>query len=371
MFRKRNHASKTLAMLPLLCAVAASGAFSAAQLQAQANQSSSVAGSNRDPLFLTATNGVSANYLAVVNTRTQEMDFVPTGGSGGASGNAGGVAVQGQLAAVINFGSSNVTVFVRQGNAMQPTQLIPTSSQPVSVAFGHNHLVVLGQTNAESFPVYGNTVAQSNDGVVTLLRADKTAGQIVAYDGGVMYSETSGDITELNLSTDGMAGLSGPNVPVMLPAAPNNNTPLGMIGRGANVYVTIAHSDLEALVVNGKIVSIADGPMPFQDSSGNLLHAPCWNALSGHFLFASDSPGKQLLRYLVSDSNVFFDKAAVATLTGSPTDLSIQNSLLGVIDGGNGVTSDVSLFDIDSEGELTLSFTLKIPSPINGAAIVQ
>jgi hypothetical protein len=365
MYRKRNHATKALAMLPLICTLTASATFSASELQAQATH-----GSSQDPLFLTATNG-AANFLAVVNTRTKEIDFVPTGGSGGASGNAGGVAVEGELAAAINFGSTNVTVFVRHGNAMQPIQLIKTSSQPVSVAFGHNHLVVLGQTTAESFPVYGNTVAPANDGVVQLLRADKTAGQIVTYDGGAVYSETSGNISELTLSTDGTAGLSGPSVPVVLPAAPNNNTPLGMVGRGSNVYVTIAHSDVEALVVNGQIVSIAAGPMPFQDSSGNLLHAPCWNALSGQFLFASDSPGKQLLRYLVSDSHIFFDKAAVANLSGAPTDLSVQNNLLGVVDGGNGVNSDVSLFDIDSEGELTLRFTLKIPSAINGAAIIR
>jgi hypothetical protein len=78
-----------------------------------------------------------------------------------------------------------------------------------------------------------------------------------------------------------------------------------------------------------------------------------------------------LLRYLVSDSNIFFDKPGAAQLAGPPTDLAIQNSLLGVIDGGNGVTSNVSLFDIDSEGELTLRFAVKIASPINGAAIIQ
>lgn len=351
MFMKRNHTGKLLAFLPLMCAVTASAA-------------------SPDPLFLTATNGIS-NYLAVINTKTQEMDFVPTGGAGGASGNAGGVAVSGTLAAVINFGSTNVTIFARQGNTMQPTQVIKTSSQPVSVAFGHGHLVVLGQTTAESFPVYGTSVATSNDGVVQLLRSDKTAAQIVTYDGGVVYTESSGNISELSLSTDGNAGISGPSVPVVMPAAPNNNAPLGMIGRGANVYITIAHSDLQVLVVNGKIVSLAEGPMPFMNSSGGLTHAPCWNALSGQFLFSSDSPGSQILRYLVSDSNIFFDKAAVATLAGAPTDLSIENSLLGVIDGGNGVNSDVSFFKISSEGELTLSFALKIPSPINGAAFIE
>src|SRR5271156_5224219 len=128
MFMKRNLTGTLLAIWPLLCAATASAA-------------------SQDPLFLTATNGIS-NYLAIINTKTKEMDFVPTGGAGGASGNAGGVAVSGTLAAVINFGSTNVTIFVRQGNTMQPMQVIKTSSQPVSVAFGHGHLVVLGQTTA-------------------------------------------------------------------------------------------------------------------------------------------------------------------------------------------------------------------------------
>jgi hypothetical protein len=365
MSTKENHRGKLLAMLPLLCAVAASTTFGAGGIQAQTEQDS-----HRDPLFLTETNG-STNYLAVINARTKETDYVPTGGSGGASGNAGGVAVAGRLAAAVNFGSSNVTIFLRQGNTIEPTQMIKTSSKPVSVAFGHDHLVVLELTAAESFPVYGDMIATPSDGLVQLMIGDGSAAQIVSYSGGAVYTEKTGGITELSLSTNGMPGLSGPNVPVMLPTAPNNNTPFGLIGRGANVYVTIAHSDLEVLVVNGKITSTASGPTPFKDSSGNIIHAPCWNALSGQFLFSSDSPGKQLLRYLVSDSNIFFDKAGVATLAGPPTDLDIQNGLLAVIDSGNGFsTSNASLFDIDSEGELTLRFSVPIVGPINGAAIM-
>jgi hypothetical protein len=61
----------------------------------------------------------------------------------------------------------------------------------------------------------------------------------------------------------------------------------------------------------------------------------------------------------------------VATLPGAPTDLAVQNNLLGVIDGGSGGNSDVSLFDVSSEGELALRFTLKIAGPINGAALIQ
>jgi hypothetical protein len=348
-----------------MCAATVSMAFGAGESLAQVK-----GGGARDPLFLTATNGVN-NFLAVVNARTKETDYVPTGGLGGVGGNAGGVAVSGPIAAVVNFGSSNVTIFARRGNAMEPAGTIKTASQPVSVAFGNNHLVVLGQTTAESFPVYGEMVQMNSDGMVQLAVGDKSAGQIVTYDGGVAYSEKSGSVSELSLSADGMPGLSGPNRAVPLPAAPNNDTPFGLIGRGANVYLAIAHSDLEVLVVNGQIVSTAVGPTPFKNPAGALLHAPCWNALAGHFLFSADSPGKQLLRYLVSDTNIFFDKPDAATLAGAPTDLAVSGSLLGVIDGGDGVTSNASLFDIDSEGELSLRFAVKMAGHINGAALIQ
>jgi hypothetical protein len=137
------------------------------------------------------------------------------------------------------------------------------------------------------------------------------------------------------------------------------------------VYVTIAHSNLETLVVNGKIVSSAAGPTPYKDSTGAIVHAPCWNALSGQFLYSADSPGTQLLRYLVSDHNIFYDAAAVAMFNGKPTDLAVAGKLLAVIDGGDGTVSNASLFDIDAEGELTLRFAVKIPSPINGAALIE
>jgi hypothetical protein len=206
---------------------------------------------------------------------------------------------------------------------------------------------------------------------VSLAIGDGSAAQIVSFNGGVAYTEKTGGIAELSLSTETASGLSGPNVPVALPAAPNNNTPFGLIGRGANIYATIAHSDLEALIVGGQIVSLAEGPMPFMNSSGAITHAPCWNALSGQFLYASDSPGSQLLRYLVSDTHIYFDKAGVATLSGAPTDIDVSGSLLGVIDGGNGQVSDASIFTIDSEGELTLSFAVKISGAINGAAFIR
>jgi hypothetical protein len=363
---KQLYNGKALAALPWICAAVATLAFGADDLQPHVQDAA-----KKDALFLTITNG-TVNSLAVVNARTKQTSYVPTGGKGGASGNAGGVAVDGKLAAAVNFGSSSVTVFIRRGDAMQATQVIKTASQPVSLAFGQNHLFVLGVTTAESFPVYGNTVDATADGTVPLARGDSSAAQITVYDGGVMYTEKSGSVAALGVSTGGAAGLTGPNNVIQLPPAPNNDTPFGIIGRGANVYLSIAHSNLsEALVTGNHVVTTAAGPSPQKDASGNLLHAPCWNALSGQFLFASDSPGKQLIRYLVSDSGIYLDKVGLATLGGSPTDLAVDGGLLGVIDGGNGSTSNVSLFNIDAEGELTRTVGISMAGAINGAAIIR
>ena len=327
-------------------------------------------GASRAPLFLTATNGAT-NYLAVINTATREASYLPTGGSGGASGNANSVAVEGRMVAVANFGTSNVTVFVRRGESLEAAGVIQTASAPVSVAFGHGHLVVLGQMTAESFPVYGETVGKTADGSVRLMKADKSAAQIAVFDGGVVYVEKSGGVALLDLPSNGFTGLAGPSRPVTLPAAPDNDTPFGMIARGANIYLTIAHSGAEVLISGGKIISSAVGPVPYKDADGKFLHAPCWNTLHGQFLYSADSSGKQLLRFLVSDTNVFYDRAAVATFSGGPTDLAAEGNLLGVIDGGDGTGSNVSLFAIDAEGGLTRKFAIRIPAPINGAAIMR
>jgi hypothetical protein len=334
-------------------------------------ESSAAGGKSAKPLFLTMTNGTGSNYLVVIDTNTKETSYLPTNGFGGASGNAGGVAVAGTLAAVVNFGSQNVTIFVRHGNNLQPTQMIPTASKPLSVAFAHSHLFVLGQTTLQSFAVYGESVQVAADGSTPLLHSDGSAAQVVGINGGVAYSEKSGTISIAAVSASGTPGLTGAQQAVTLPPAPNNDTPFGMAGRGANLYATIAHSDENVLIVNAKIVSNATGPVPFKNASGAIIHAPCWNTLSGQYMYSSDSPGQQVLRYLVSDTNVFYDTPVGPRLAGAPTDLFASDDLLAVIDGGDGATSNASLMTIDDQGELTMKFSLKIAGPINGAAIIN
>ena len=322
-------------------------------------------------LFLTMTNGSGSNYLVVVNTETRETSYVPTNGFGGAGGNAGGVAVAGTMAAAANFNSQNVTIFLRHGNSMQPTQVIATASKPVSVAFAHSHLFVLGQTTLQSFQVYGDTVQTAADGSTPLSHSDGSAAQVVGLNGAVAYTEKSGTIAIAAVGASGAPGLTGLQQTVTLPVAPLNDTPFGIVGRGANLYATIAHSDEEVLVVNAKIVSTANGPVPYLKPGGGFLHAPCWNTLSGQYLYAADSPGQQVLRYLVSDTNVFYDTPVGPKFGGAPTDLFAAGNLLGVIDGGDGNTSNASILTIDGEGELALKFSVKIAGAINGAAIIE
>jgi hypothetical protein len=100
------------------------------------------------------------------------VQTITTGGLGGVSGNAGGIAAAGQLVAVVNFGSQSVSIFELTHEGFALTDLITTISLPVSVAFGHRHLYVLGTATVESHRLHGRNVAAAIDGSATLLRAD-------------------------------------------------------------------------------------------------------------------------------------------------------------------------------------------------------
>src|SRR5579862_1300242 len=73
----------------------------------------------RNVLVVTSTNAPSGNDLVVFRLDTDGtptlslVDMLPTGGNGGASGNAGAVQFKGNLGAVANFGSNSVSQLVR------------------------------------------------------------------------------------------------------------------------------------------------------------------------------------------------------------------------------------------------------------------
>lgn len=58
--------------------------------------------------------------------------------------------------------------------------------------------------------------------------------------------------------------------------------------------------------------------------------------------------------------NIFFIRQQLLPSPAPPADLTADGGMLAVVDGRNGTASNVSIFDIVAEGELTLPFAVKI-----------
>jgi hypothetical protein len=104
-------------------------------------------------LAVVMTNSPTANQILVFDTGTKALlQTLSTRGLGGASGNARGVKqLNGDLVAVVNYGSNSVSLFKRDGNRLRLDQIVATSSAPVSIDFGNHHMYVAGATTVDSF----------------------------------------------------------------------------------------------------------------------------------------------------------------------------------------------------------------------------
>src|SRR5207344_898163 len=127
-------------------------------------------------LAVTMTNDPSTNAIEVYDGATHaRLQTLPTRGKGGVAGNARGIKQHdGVLLAVVNNGSSNVSLFRRQGNGFRFERLIPTTSAPVSIDFGNDHMYVAGATTVDSFPLFDHTVGWM-DGTAPLTLASGAA----------------------------------------------------------------------------------------------------------------------------------------------------------------------------------------------------
>lgn len=307
-------------------------------------------------LIVTASNATS-NQLLVYNTGGQLVQTLSTKGTGGASGNAGGIETRGGLVAVVNFGSKSVTIFERFFNTFQLTQVVPTVANPVSVAFGVDHLYILGAAKVESHAMFGTYVNPNPDGVVALLVADGSAAQVGVLPGQLIITEKSATIETVNLLANN--AVSGAATLVKnIPASPL--APFGLITRGNDAYVTVAHSNDVTLVRDGTVLTVVQP---------GLQAAPCWLALSGPFLYSSNSPSMSVSRFAVYGQKIVLDAEVAAKFTGTPTDMDTKEGMLAVIDGAAS-SSHLSLFSKDEDGNLTLEYVKTISGAINGVAIV-
>lgn len=310
-----------------------------------------------EPLVVTASN-TAQNQLLVYDNAGHLLQSLSTGGKGGVGGNSGGIATWKGMVAVVNFGSQNVSVFDRLHNRLAMFASIPTASQPVSVAFGHSHLYILGTTTVESHAIFGRRIDSNPDGMVTLRKADGTAGQVGVLPNELIITEKSNTVETVSVLGDGSVyGLPTPvaNIPA------NIDTPLGLVTRGNNAYVTLAHADEISLVRNGTVLTT---------TASGTQHAPCWLALMGPFLYSTNSPSKSISRYAVYGQKIVQDAAVAATFNGAPTDVASGDGMVAVID-GSGSSSNLSIFSVDEDGNLALQATAPIASAANGVAIVK
>jgi hypothetical protein len=127
------------------------------------------ADSNDVTFAVTMTNDPTSNAIQVYNARTHAwLQTLPTQGKGAAGGNARGIKEYGgTIVAVVNNGSNTVAVFRRHQNGLKFEQLIATSSAPVSIDFGNDHMYVAGATTVDSFVLHQNRVG-ALDGTTSL-----------------------------------------------------------------------------------------------------------------------------------------------------------------------------------------------------------
>jgi len=324
-----------------------------------------------DIFVITSTNNAAGNQAVVfkLNPAASSLGFVkalPTGGTGGAGGNAGAVQFAGPFGAVVNYGSNNFTRLVRDDNsivAAGTVNLAPDCTQPVSIALRGPHAFVVGANCAESHSwPFGNT-----DGSVVAL-PDNSAGQIVAGQSWAAVTLKSGSVLHLNLSSTG--ALNGNSSTVTLPSDADD-TPLGAAFWGDILGFNPAHSpDSFALVNKQGTVFPVLGPQPAFPSN-----APCWLAKGpGSAWYSGNSPGHAISIFFSDGQGGAFYKSL--PLPGVPTDITVSrdNKWLAVIYTANdGTGGRIAVFAIDVYGDLSPVATSKpigVPS-FNGVAISQ
>jgi len=304
---------------------------------------------------VTSSNNPAGNQLLVYDTAGNLIQTAPTGGLGGVAGNAGGIAATRDSIAVVNFQSESVSIFDVTDDGVQFRETIAALSSPVSVAFGKDHLYVLGTTSVESHRLVGRDVASTPDGSESLVVGDGSAAQVGVLANALLITEKS-NVVETVALRGGAVG--GPADAVEIPAG--SDTPLGLATRGANGYVTIAHSDEVGLVKNGQLVAL---------TGSGTQHAPCWLALVGAYLYSSNSPSHSISRYVVSGVSVTLDEAVVASTGGAPTDIASSGRTVAVIDGGG--QTHLTQFDVDDAGDLHQRAVSLIVNGANGVAVIE
>lgn len=329
------------------------------------------ASGHRRTLVVTMTNDQDANQIKVYDAESHALlQTLSTRGKGGVGGNARGVKqFDGRLVAAVNNGSSNVALFRRDGDVLKFDQLIQTTSAPVSVDFGNDHLYVAGATTIDSFVLDDNSV-EGRDGTAGLTLAGggtpppgSTAQVGVIDDTQLLVTLKTdpdpGTVDVIALHRGRITGSAANAV-----SAPDGTlTPFGFATYpDGTAVITLAHSNQDGLFRNGSFTAVV--------AAGQA--ASCWMTRAGKYVFVANTGSRSISRLVGTGSNIFIDsQVAAQTPTGSPADIDADAGVLGVIDHGDG-QSHLSVFTYDRFGELAPAgavITIGVPDA-NGVAIL-
>jgi hypothetical protein len=347
--------------------------WSAVALVAVAGSVSSVQASHRGrTLAVIMTNDATSNAIQVYDASTNVLlQTLSTRGQGGAGNNARGIRqYNGELFAAVNNGSSTVALFKRDGDRLKFDQLVTTTSAPVSVDFGNDHMYVAGATTVDSFVLHHDTV-EWMDGSAAL---EAAGGGVPAVGGTSQVGVVSdrqvlvtlkadpdpGTVDVVSLSTGAVSGTVA-----AVPGPPGSLAPFGFsVQRDGTALITLAHSAQDGLFREGAFAAVIG-------SAGQL--GPCWTTRVGKYVFTANTASKTLSRLVGTGTRVFVDSAVAATIVtgGNPLDLDADGGVLGVIDHGAG-RSHLSLFTYNVFGELSAQgspITIDVPDA-NGIAIM-
>ncbi len=353
-----------MSRLMALCGAAALLVLSAAVSTADASP-------HGRTLAVTMTNDATANRILVYDASTNALiQTLSTHGQGGVGGNARGVAqYDGELFAAVNNGSGTVALFSRVGNRLKFDKLVTTTSAPVSIDFGNDHMYVAGTTTVDSFVLHHDNVGWL-DGT----------GLLEVAGGGVPPAGSTAQVGVLDkrhllvtLKTDPDPGtvdivalhdgaVSGA-APVAVSAPAGTLTPFGFaVYPDGTAVITLAHSGQNGLFRDGAFSAV----VPLGQA------APCWSTRVGKYIFIANTASGTISRVVGTGNNVFTDGLVAASVpTGGPSDIDAREGVLGVIDHGAG-ESHLTLFTYNRFGELTASgsaITLGVPNA-NGVAIM-
>jgi len=301
------------------------------------------------------TNDPMSNQIQVYDAGTHVLlQTLSTHGKGGVGGNARGVKqYNGELFAAVNNGSNTVAIYRRDGNRLRFDKLVTTTSAPVSVDFGHDHLYVGGATTVDSFVVHRNTV-EWMDGTTTLELAGggtppngSTAQVGVINERRLLVTLKTdpdpGTVDIVPLHDGAVTGAA----PTAVSAPAGTLTPFGFsVYPDGTAVVTLAHSSQDGLFRNGAFTAVI----------GAGQAAPCWMTRAGKYVFTANTGSKTISRLIGTGNNVFVDNPVAASIAtgGGPSDIDADEDVLGVIDHGAG-QSHLSLFTYNRFGELTAS----------------